>query len=41
MYDQDAAGEAERRVAQLLATPLPEHKKWFWWVRAWGDMCPP
>lgn len=27
VHDQDAAGEAERRVAQLLGTPLPEHRQ--------------
>lgn len=27
VHDQDATGEAERRIAQLLATPLPEHQK--------------
>jgi len=27
VHDQDAPGEAERRVAQLLATPLPAHEK--------------
>lgn len=27
IHDQDAPGEAERRVAQLCATPLPAHKK--------------
>ena len=27
VHDQDAAGEAERRVAQLLATPLPSHEQ--------------
>lgn len=27
MHDQDAPGEAERRVAQLCATPLPAHQK--------------
>ena len=26
LHDQDAPGEAERRVAQLLATPLPPHQ---------------
>lgn len=27
VHDQDAPGEADRRVAQLLATPLPEHRQ--------------
>ncbi len=27
VHDQDAAGEAERRIEQLLATPLPDHQK--------------
>jgi len=27
IHDQDAPGEAERRVAQLCATPLPAHQK--------------
>lgn len=27
MHDQDAPGEAERRVAQLRSTPLPAHHK--------------
>lgn len=27
MHNQDATGEAERRIAQLLATPLPAHRK--------------
>ena len=27
VHDQDAAGEADRRVAQLLNTPLPAHRQ--------------
>ena len=27
VHDQDAPGEADRRVDQLLATPLPEHRQ--------------